>query len=39
MRMVHSWWNMGLMDEALMELYQGIELEVDSTLLNLACQI
>ena len=38
-RIVHSLWNMGLMDEQLASLYQQIELESDTTLLYYACQI
>lgn len=39
MRIVHSLWNLGLMDEALLDMYKGIELEADSTLLYYASQI
>lgn len=38
-RMLHSFWNLGLFDEAALELYKAIELESDSTLLYYASQI
>lgn len=39
MRMVHALWNLGLMDEALLEQYKAIEFESDTSLLYYACQI
>lgn len=38
-RIIHSLWNLGLMDEALLELYKAIEFQADSTLLYYACQL
>jgi len=39
MRMIHALWNIGLLDESLMELYRGVEFEADNSLLYYACQI
>ena len=37
--MIHSFWNLGLMDESLLENYKQIELYSDTTLLYYACQL
>lgn len=39
MRVIHALWTIGLLDEGLMELYKGVELQADTSLLYYACQV